>query len=150
MHAAIRRRLWMSLFLGFFCLAPRAWGACGDGVLDPEEECDDGNIVSCDGCEEDCTFPACGNGIACPPEACDDGNTKNGDGCSAKCTIASKCTGVKIQAAGKLAACLLGLEAKAAVTAGQKDEGKVVACRQKMASAFAKADKGHDCHGTND
>ena len=150
MHAAMRRRLWMGVFLGCFCLAPRAWGACGDGVLDPEEQCDDGNTVSCDGCEENCTLPVCGNGIVCPPEACDDGNTKNGDGCSATCTLASKCTGLKIQAAGKLAACLLGLEAKAAVTAGQKDEAKVVACRQKMAAAFANADKGRDCHGTND
>lgn len=29
---------------------------CGDGVVDPGEECDDGNLVSGDGCELDCTF----------------------------------------------------------------------------------------------
>src|SRR5262245_52665593 len=44
MQRAIRRRLWIWLFLGFFCSAPRAgWGSCGDGVLDPGEQCDDGN-----------------------------------------------------------------------------------------------------------
>ncbi len=151
MHAAPRRRLWLCLFVAFFFVAPRAWGACGDGILDPGEQCDDGNTVSCDGCEENCTLPACGNGIVCPPEACDDGNTKNGDGCSSTCTLASKCTGMKIQAAGKLASCLLGLEAKEAATLKPKDEEKVVACRDKMAAAFAKADaKGSDCHGTND
>jgi len=29
---------------------------CGDGVVDPGEECDDGNTVAADGCEIDCTF----------------------------------------------------------------------------------------------
>ena len=29
---------------------------CGDGVLDPGEECDDGNDVDGDGCESDCTL----------------------------------------------------------------------------------------------
>ncbi len=28
---------------------------CGNGVVDPEEECDDGNRVSGDGCDADCT-----------------------------------------------------------------------------------------------
>lgn len=27
---------------------------CGDGTLDPAEECDDGNVISGDGCETDC------------------------------------------------------------------------------------------------
>jgi len=31
-------------------------GACGDGVVDPFEECDDGNIVDDDGCSGDCTI----------------------------------------------------------------------------------------------
>lgn len=30
--------------------------ACGDGIVDPGEECDDGNLVDGDGCESDCTI----------------------------------------------------------------------------------------------
>ncbi len=37
-----------------------ALAACGDGSLDPGEQCDDGNTTSCDGCssscEEECTW----------------------------------------------------------------------------------------------
>lgn len=33
--------------------------ACGDGVLDPDEECDDGNTIAGDGCSEVCES-ACG------------------------------------------------------------------------------------------
>ena len=29
---------------------------CGDGILDPGEQCDDGNNVDGDGCQADCTF----------------------------------------------------------------------------------------------
>ena len=32
-------------------------GACGDGTVDPGEQCDDGNTTSGDGCESDCTKP---------------------------------------------------------------------------------------------
>jgi cysteine-rich repeat protein len=28
---------------------------CGDGLVDPEETCDDGNSAPSDGCEPDCT-----------------------------------------------------------------------------------------------
>jgi cysteine-rich repeat protein len=31
-----------------------AGGVCGDGVVDPDEECDDGNPVDADGCNVDC------------------------------------------------------------------------------------------------
>ena len=30
---------------------------CGDGVVNGDEQCDDGNDVSADGCEADCTLP---------------------------------------------------------------------------------------------
>ncbi len=36
---------------------------CGDGVVDPGEECDDGNNVDGDGCSADCEF-GCGMGVA--------------------------------------------------------------------------------------
>ena len=84
---------------------------CGNGLEEVGEDCDDGNIVSGDGCEVDCTFPAmpecledaacgngeicfmstcvkaeeCGNGIEEAGEDCDDGNTEDGDACPANC-----------------------------------------------------------------
>jgi cysteine-rich repeat protein len=56
---------------------------CFDGELDPDEECDDRNFDSEDGCTTKCTV--CGNGVVTPPEQCDDGNLVNGDGCQASC-----------------------------------------------------------------
>jgi cysteine-rich repeat protein len=58
---------------------------CGDGVLDPSERCDDGNLVDGDGCDSNCTPTGCGNGIRTAGEECDDANTADGDGCSATC-----------------------------------------------------------------
>jgi len=45
---------------------------CGDGVVSDPEECDDGNGVGGDGCENDCTF-TCTNAAKC-----DDGDPCNG------------------------------------------------------------------------
>lgn len=59
---------------------------CSDNVLNGDEECDDGNLNSGDGCSNACTIePVCGNGDLEPGETCDDGNTTNGDNCSATC-----------------------------------------------------------------
>lgn len=59
---------------------------CGDGVVDPDEECDDGNTARGDGCFQ-CVIepPVCGNGILDFNEDCDDSNTIDGDGCSSTC-----------------------------------------------------------------
>ncbi|TPV93819.1 MAG: hypothetical protein B7733_18490 [Myxococcales bacterium FL481] len=43
---------------------------CGNGQLDPGEECDDGNNIDGDWCEGDCTLPACDNGIVDVGEMC--------------------------------------------------------------------------------
>ncbi|MFQ5515458.1 MAG: hypothetical protein ACE5FG_13625 [Myxococcota bacterium] len=67
--------------------------SCGNGVLDPLEECDDGNTTGGDGCESDCTLSAtgCGNGtIDAPGETCDPpGSAAGGNGnlCRADCTV---------------------------------------------------------------
>ncbi|GMV40003.1 MAG: hypothetical protein AMXMBFR64_17190 [Myxococcales bacterium] len=62
---------------------------CGNGTKEPEEQCDDGNFVSGDGCEPDCTLtpPPCGNGKPDAGEQCDDGNDVPGDGCEPDCTL---------------------------------------------------------------
>ena len=63
---------------------------CGDGLVDPGEQCDDGNVASGDGCSSSCTRenvqPVCGDGHIDAGEQCDDGNMMSGDGCSAMCT----------------------------------------------------------------
>ncbi|MEO7330316.1 MAG: DUF4215 domain-containing protein [Minicystis sp.] len=68
------------------------------------EQCDDGNYVSGDGCSDTCDIELgyectgipsecfqCGDGKIQPPETCDDGNTADGDGCSRYCQLESKC-----------------------------------------------------------
>jgi cysteine-rich repeat protein len=72
-------------------LAPYA-SRCGEGVLDAAcgEQCDDGNALSGDGCDNNCTPTACGNGVITPGEECDDGNRIDGDGCDGNCR-ATKC-----------------------------------------------------------
>jgi cysteine-rich repeat protein len=50
--------------------------ACGNGIVEGNEECDDGNLTSGDGCDNDCLFTC----IAGNPsrDHCDDGNACNG------------------------------------------------------------------------
>lgn len=61
---------------------------CGDGHVAGNEECDDGNSTSGDGCSSVCRYErvcCCGDGIVNAGEDCDDGNTTSGDGCSSSC-----------------------------------------------------------------
>ncbi len=76
---------------------------CGDGLLAPDEECDDANAASDDGCSAACQIEdgwtcqlapepstcatLCGDGIRAGVEACDDGGTVAGDGCDAACEV---------------------------------------------------------------
>lgn len=64
---------------------------CGDGVVQDllflmrNEACDDGNIVSGDGCRRNCQREhpeLCGNARVDVTEQCDDGNTTEWDGCT--------------------------------------------------------------------
>ncbi|MGH7436169.1 MAG: DUF4215 domain-containing protein, partial [Polyangiaceae bacterium] len=78
---------------------------CGDGTVAGNEQCDDGNTTSGDGCSSTCALEA---GYTCPTagqactkiescgdsiveldihEQCDDGNTTSGDGCSSLCQL---------------------------------------------------------------
>ena len=61
---------------------------CGNGVLDADEECDDGNRRNRDGCDRNCVLEGnsrCGDGVVEGDEECDDSNTFPGDGCDERC-----------------------------------------------------------------
>ncbi|WNG30093.1 DUF4215 domain-containing protein [Cystobacter fuscus] len=61
---------------------------CGNGTVDPGEECDEGASNGSGQCTRACVFgPRCGDNVVQPEagEQCDDGNTVSGDGCSALC-----------------------------------------------------------------
>jgi cysteine-rich repeat protein len=61
---------------------------CGNGVVDPGEQCDDGNSSNTDACLNDCKLAFCGDGIIhIGFEQCDDGNTDNSDDC-VQCAVA--------------------------------------------------------------
>ncbi|MGB5375694.1 MAG: leucine-rich repeat domain-containing protein [Polyangiales bacterium] len=88
-------------------------GSCGNGVLDGSESCDDGNLMTGDGCSNICLLEdgepcadnaqcesticdtvdsntcepvnTCGNGAVEVGEGCDDGNAVAGDGCGPEC-----------------------------------------------------------------
>jgi uncharacterized delta-60 repeat protein len=62
-------------------------GQCGNGTLEPGEECDDGNVVNGDGCDANCTVTRCGNTVTSSAEECDDGNQQNDDACKNDCTL---------------------------------------------------------------
>ena len=69
------------------CQADCALPVCGDGILDPGEDCDTaGESATCDA---DCTVPSCGDNTVntATREQCDDGNNDNGDGCQADCAL---------------------------------------------------------------
>lgn len=63
--------------------------SCGDGVLDPGEECDNGaGNGNMNDCTASCTIAECGDGyIWWGTEDCDDGNLVNKDGCSTSCEL---------------------------------------------------------------
>lgn len=62
---------------------------CGNGIIDGDEECDDGNSDDNDACSNSCTSAVCGDGItqSSNGEECDDGGESST--CDNDCTIAS-------------------------------------------------------------
>lgn len=80
-----------------------AVGACGDNVLDPGEECDDGNTDSTDACVA-CMDAICGDGEVWENnEECDDGSDNSDtepDACRTDCVTAYCGDGVLDQGEG--------------------------------------------------
>ncbi len=60
---------------------------CGDGEVQGDEECDDGNDDDLDACLSSCELAGCGDGIVHDDfgEECDDGNSVEDDGCNSAC-----------------------------------------------------------------
>jgi cysteine-rich repeat protein len=59
--------------------------SCGNGIIDSEEGCDDGNQIDNDRCTNHCTEEPCGSGMNERNESCDDGNPQNESGCNPDC-----------------------------------------------------------------
>ncbi|MBX7148669.1 DUF4215 domain-containing protein [bacterium] len=63
---------------------------CGNGVLETDESCDDGNDDNTDTCLNTCETASCGDGFTqTGAEECDDGNDDNTDTCLNTCVAAS-------------------------------------------------------------
>jgi fibro-slime domain-containing protein len=76
--------------------ACRLPGGCGDGLVTPPEQCDDGalfNTGEYGGCAPSCIYaPHCGDGIVNGPEECDDGILDGTyGGCTPQCKLAPHC-----------------------------------------------------------
>ncbi|MDE0881388.1 MAG: DUF4215 domain-containing protein [Myxococcota bacterium] len=69
---------------------------CGDGFINSDEDCDDGNTIGNDACTNICALARCGDGILRQDldatdddaEQCDDGNRDNADACRNDCSPA--------------------------------------------------------------
>jgi cysteine-rich repeat protein len=87
-----------------------AFTVCGNGVVEPGEQCDDGNQRDGDGCDSSCRLPLCGNGILDPGEQCDTiGQTAF---CDSDCTfpvcgdgLVNPAAGEQCDTAGQSATC---------------------------------------------
>jgi cysteine-rich repeat protein len=97
------RHISLILLLSFFVFgcanSSESKGECGNEIIEQDETCDDGNLISADGCDflcqiepgwfcqgnpSDCEY-LCGNGILDANETCDDGSHQDGDGCDSSC-----------------------------------------------------------------
>jgi len=59
---------------------------CGDGMVEGDESCDDGNDQNTDECLNTCEFASCGDGfLQDGVESCDDANSDNTDECLDTC-----------------------------------------------------------------
>ena len=87
--------------------APPAGSVCGNGVLEPGEDCDDGNNVADAECDAACRF-TCGNGVIDTQfgEICDTGIASGAGACPASCDDAQACTTDVLSGSGCEAECV--------------------------------------------
>jgi cysteine-rich repeat protein len=95
---------------------------CGDGIIEASETCDDGNLVSGDGCDSSCMLESgwvcatpgypcstvCGDGLVRGTEQCDDGNTVDGDGCDSQCRLEQTVPPTNLPSGGSVTTVLPG------------------------------------------
>ncbi len=76
--------------------------SCGDGMLDPGEECDDGPMNDQFGnCDKGCELATCGDGDLQPGESCDEGDNNHPtlyNGCTPLCLPGPRCGDGQVQA----------------------------------------------------
>ena len=93
---------------GQLCTRTTTPPVCGNGVVETNETCDDGNTTAGDGCSVSCVIESgytcatpgakckliqyCGDGVLNGTEQCDDGNLKPGDCCDGNCHLEPNCT----------------------------------------------------------
>jgi fibro-slime domain-containing protein len=87
---------------GFNASASVCGPICGDGVLSPGEQCDDGKNEGGYGkCQPGCVRgPYCGDSIVNGPEACDNGNNVSAygsEGCAPGCVTPARCGDAIVQ-----------------------------------------------------
>ncbi len=99
------------------CVVANVNSVCGDGVVGPHEQCDDGpaNADAPDACRTYCQLPTCGDQIIDKGEECDNGPAGD-DSCTADCKLVKPpalggCCSASRGAGGSwaLAAIVLGL-----------------------------------------
>lgn len=84
-------------------LADARMATCGNGVVEPGEQCDDHNPFGGDGCSADCQWESvCGDGVKAGPEECDGadgltscvllGHLEGTVTCSASCLVTEDCS----------------------------------------------------------
>ncbi len=77
--------------------AADARASCGDELVQPGEECDDGNVDNTDACLSTCKTASCGDmTVQAGVEECDDGNVVDTDACTATCQTA-ECGDASVQ-----------------------------------------------------
>ncbi len=63
---------------------------CGNGEVEGDEACDDGNDLDSDACTSECVVAVCGDGyVQEGVEVCDDGNLLDTDACTSLCVEAA-------------------------------------------------------------
>lgn len=89
----------------FGCTGPKradggdAVAECGNGFVDPGEECDVGRFNADTGaCKTDCTSQYCGDGFVGPDERCDDANGVDDDDCTNLCGVPILCGNAELDA----------------------------------------------------